>query len=131
MGARYYPGYMASVVDDLERLGIDVMMSDIDTGNGVEANAQVIRSEILKLTSRSTGRNRSHRTCSEDSTTDHESTKTACMTKVCLYGHSKGAVDALAALSLYPELESRVAAFVSAQGPHGASWVAEDLSQTT
>ena len=31
---------------------------------------------------------------------------------------------------LYPELVPRVACFVSAQGPHGGSWVANDIGGT-
>ena len=135
----YYPGYMASVMNDLEQLGIDVMMSGIDTGKGVEANAEIIRSEILKLTKRCYSTRQfegaDKGSFSEDSTTDHESVThsqdSSMVRKVCIYGHSKGAVDAIAALSMYPELCDHVGAFVSAQGPHGASWVAEDLSNTT
>ncbi|EOD22566.1 hypothetical protein EMIHUDRAFT_116661 [Emiliania huxleyi CCMP1516] len=50
--------------------------------------------------------------------------------RVVLLGHSKGAVDAAAALSLFPELRGRVAALVSVQGPHGGSAIAHDLANT-
>ena len=47
-----------------------------------------------------------------------------------MLGHSKGAVDAAAALSLFPELDETVAALVSLQGPHGGSAIAHDLVHT-
>ena len=50
--------------------------------------------------------------------------------KVVLLGHSKGAVDAGAALSIFPELKDSVAALVSLQGPHGGSAIAHDLVHT-
>jgi len=50
--------------------------------------------------------------------------------RVVLLGHSKGAVDAAASLSLFPELTDFVAGLVSMQGPHGGSAVAHDLSNT-
>jgi hypothetical protein len=50
--------------------------------------------------------------------------------KVVLLGHSKGAVDSAAALSLFPELCSVVAGLVSLQGPHAGSAIAHDLSNT-
>ncbi len=51
--------------------------------------------------------------------------------QVILLGHSKGAVDAAAALSLFPELHSAVGALVSLQGPHGGSAIAHDLANTS
>lgn len=50
--------------------------------------------------------------------------------RVVLLGHSKGAVDAAAAVSLYPELVDFVGGLVSLQGPHGGSAIAHDLANT-
>ena len=45
-----------------------------------------------------------------------------------LLGHSKGGVDAAAALSLYwPQLKDKVAGLVLAQSPYGGSPVASDI----
>ncbi|XBI72321.1 hypothetical protein VPH35_066296 [Triticum aestivum] len=47
---------------------------------------------------------------------------------VLLLGHSKGGVDAAAALSLYwPQLKDKVAGLVLAQSPYGGSPVASDI----
>lgn len=48
--------------------------------------------------------------------------------RVLLLGHSKGGVDAAAALSLYwPQLKDKVAGLVLAQSPYGGSPVASDI----
>jgi alpha-beta hydrolase superfamily lysophospholipase len=48
--------------------------------------------------------------------------------RVLLLGHSKGGVDAVAALSLYwPQLKDKVAGLVLAQSPYGGSPVASDI----
>ncbi|XP_072957436.1 uncharacterized protein [Typha angustifolia] len=48
--------------------------------------------------------------------------------RVLLLGHSKGGVDAAAALSLYwPDLKDKVAGLVLAQSPYGGSPVASDI----
>ena len=45
-----------------------------------------------------------------------------------LLGHSKGGVDAAAALSLYwPQLKDKVAGLALAQSPYGGSPVASDI----
>ncbi|KAM7261267.1 hypothetical protein ACFE04_026742 [Oxalis oulophora] len=48
--------------------------------------------------------------------------------QVLILGHSKGGIDAAAALSLYwPELKDKVAGLVLAQSPYGGSPIASDL----
>jgi len=43
-------------------------------------------------------------------------------------GHSKGGIDAAAALSMYwPELKDKVAGLVLAQSPYGGSPIASDI----
>uniref|UniRef100_A0A0E0MIT2 Uncharacterized protein n=1 Tax=Oryza punctata TaxID=4537 RepID=A0A0E0MIT2_ORYPU len=50
--------------------------------------------------------------------------------RVLLLGHSKGGVDAAAALSLYwPQLKDKVAGLALAQSPYGGSPVASDILQ--
>jgi len=45
-----------------------------------------------------------------------------------LIGHSKGGVDAAAALQLYPELHGRVRANLMMQAPYGGTPLAEDIA---
>lgn len=48
--------------------------------------------------------------------------------RVLLLGHSKGGIDAAAALSLYwPDLKDKVAGLVLAQSPYGGSPIATDI----
>lgn len=48
--------------------------------------------------------------------------------RVVLLGHSKGGVDAAAALSMFwPELKDKVVGLVLAQSPYGGSPVASDI----
>ncbi|KAK9273584.1 hypothetical protein L1049_018394 [Liquidambar formosana] len=48
--------------------------------------------------------------------------------RVLLLGHSKGGVDAAAALSMYwPDLKDKVAGLVLAQSPYGGSSIASDI----
>jgi triacylglycerol lipase len=49
---------------------------------------------------------------------------------VVLVGHSKGGVESLSTLAMYPELRSRVRAVVSIQAPYGGSPIAHDLTDT-
>lgn len=51
-----------------------------------------------------------------------------CNKRVLLLGHSKGGVDAAAALSMYwPELKDKVAGLALAQSPYGGSPIASDI----
>jgi hypothetical protein len=101
---KWYPLYMKQLRVDMKRLGLHVAFSRVDTDQPVRLNAARVRHEILEMSQG--GR------------------------KVILLGHSKGAVDCAAALSLFPELCDIVAGFVSVQGPHGGSAIAHDLSNT-
>jgi triacylglycerol lipase len=101
---KWYPLYMKQLRSDLKRLGLHASFSRVDTDQPVRINAARLRHEILELAL--SGR------------------------RIVLLGHSKGAVDAAAALSLFPELIDSVAGLVSLQGPHGGSAIAHDLSNT-
>ena len=101
---KWYPLYMKQLRVDMKRIGLHVTFSRIDTDQPVRINAARLRHEILEMAQ--TGR------------------------KVVLLGHSKGAVDSAAALSLFPELIEFVGGLVSLQGPHGGSAIAHDLSNT-
>mmetsp|Transcript_25171 Transcript_25171/g.69230 ORF Transcript_25171/g.69230 Transcript_25171/m.69230 type:complete len:444 (-) Transcript_25171:1493-2824(-) len=103
---KWYPLYMAQLRADFKRLGLKATFSRIDTDQPVRLNAARVRHEVLELAQ---GRS----------------------ARVVILGHSKGAVDAAAAISLFPELIDPVAALVSIQGPHGGSALAHDLANTT
>lgn len=101
----HYPGYMTENVRRMKERGCtDVSMAKIDTDAGVHTNAAVLKAEIEKL-ERDTGK------------------------KVVLLGHSKGGVDAGAALQLYPELRSKVQAFIALQAPFGGTPIASDIGE--
>lgn len=95
------PGYMAPNDDKLRSLGLDVRPVKLDTGAGVETNAQAIRDAILAASAQGK--------------------------QVVLVAHSKGGVDSTAALSLYPELKSHVRAVVTLQSPFGGTPIASDI----
>ena len=101
---KWYPLYMKQLRADMKRLGLHVAFSRVDTDQPVRINAARLRHEILEMSANGT--------------------------KVMLLGHSKGAVDCAAALSLFPELCDVVAGLVSLQGPHGGSAIAHDLGNT-
>ena len=50
--------------------------------------------------------------------------------RIVVIGHSKGAVDAASALTLYPELRKRVAKFVALQAPYLGSPMADFYCST-
>lgn len=104
----FYPLYFTPLEEELQALGIDVVISKIDTGLGIMANAATLKKEIEEMYNEGEG----HR-------------------KIIVYGHSKGAVDTLTALSVYPSLRKLVYGFVSAQAPMGGSWLANDINNTT
>eukprot|EP00948_MAST-09A_sp_MAST-9A-sp1_P000491 g491.t1 len=104
----FYPLYFTPLQDALLQMGIDCHISNIDTGASVQKNAETLRKEIEDLYELSSG----HR-------------------KIVIYAHSKGAVDTLAALSVYPALRKMITAFISLQAPHGGSWLANDINNTS
>ena len=109
---KWYPLYMKHLLADFKRLGLCVQFSRVDTDQPVRVNAARLRHEVLELAQ------------------DGRDAPRGTRRRVMLLGHSKGAVDAAAALSLFPELIDFVAGVVSLQGPHGGSAIAHDLSNT-
>jgi hypothetical protein len=109
-----YPGYMSALRKDLQLLGLHVFYdlndkengSEFDTDKSTEHNARALRDEVLRLAGTSRER------------------------KIVAIGHSKGAVDFAAALSLYPEIQKHVACHISIQGPHGGTPLVNDLMKT-
>jgi triacylglycerol lipase len=97
-----YPNYMRGNVSALRDHGLRYHEVDLSPDESVRDGAQAVRQAIL------------------DSTAEGE--------KVVILGHSKGAIDAAAALSLYPEIRSRVRTFVAIQTPYAGSPVATDLA---
>ena len=109
-----YPGYMSALRRDLQSLGLHVFYdlndkengSDFDTDKSTEHNARALRDEVLRLAGTSSER------------------------KIVAIGHSKGAVDFAAALSMYPDIHKHVACHISVQGPHGGTPLVNDLMNT-
>lgn len=103
--SRHYYGYYQETLDWFRERGLPCIMSGINSNAGVEANAKVLRDEVLDIVGRAVG-------------TDHQ---------VLLVGHSKGGLDSAAALSLYPEIKRHVAGLVCVQAPYGGSPIASDI----
>ncbi|MBF5045156.1 MULTISPECIES: lipase [Myxococcaceae] len=95
------PGYFEDNVGRLVRRGLDVREVAVDTEGALSANVlrvcEALRDAVYF------GRS------------------------VVLVGHSKGAVEAMAALALHPELRGPVRALVALQAPYGGSPIANDL----
>ena len=83
-------------------LGLDTHFVGLDSEASVEANAQALFDFIVR-THRFTGK------------------------KIILIGHSKGGLDAAAAVALYPELQRIVGGLVFVQSPYGGSPIAADM----
>lgn len=98
----HFPGYMRDNVARLESRGLATRRVDLDSDAGVATNAATVRDAVLAA-ARETGK------------------------KVVLLGHSKGGVDATAALSLYPELKPHVQVMVTMQSPYGGTPIAQDI----
>lgn len=96
-----YPGYMSENIKHLQDQGLSVSKVSIDSDASVAANAKAVRDAVLEAS--------------------------ASGQQVVLIGHSKGGVDATAALSLYPELTPHVRAMISMQAPYGGTPVSTDL----
>jgi pimeloyl-ACP methyl ester carboxylesterase len=97
-------GYLEGNQLRLERRGLEVRDVPIDTEASLADNIEVVREAL------------------EDAAFFGKS--------VVLVGHSKGALEAMGALSLYPRLRPLVRAMVSIQAPYGGSPVAHDLTTT-
>ena len=94
--------YFKENMDALAADKLDVRRILIDSLVGVETNAAVVRDAILAAAS--TGK------------------------KVVIMGHSKGGLDAAAALAIYPELAALTQALITIQSPYAGSPVAQDIA---
>jgi triacylglycerol lipase len=101
---KHLPGYMDGNVNALKEQGLDARKVNVDSDASVKTNAETIRKAI------------------EDATRDGS--------QVVLLGHSKGGVDAAAALAMHPELKDKVRAMVAIQSPFGGSPIAQDIETT-
>lgn len=99
----HYPGYMKDNIGRMQKLGLDTRTVTIDTDASVEDNARIIKETIDKIARE-----------------EHK--------QVVLIGHSKGGVDATAALAMYPELYDHVRAVIAMQTPYGGTPVATDIA---
>ncbi|KAL5061435.1 hypothetical protein RYX36_023172 [Vicia faba] len=97
------PLYFVSTKVSFSKLGLACHIAKIHSEASVEKNAREIKEYIEEIY---WGSNK----------------------RVLLLGHSKGGVDAAAALSLYwPDLKDKVAGLVLAQSPYGGTPIASDL----
>lgn len=97
-------GYLEDNQQRLERRGLDTREVQVDTEASLADNIEVVRKAL------------------EDAAFYKRS--------VVLVGHSKGAVESLSTLALYPELRQYVRAVVAIQAPYGGSPIASDLTDT-
>lgn len=97
------PLYFTSTKTCFSKMGLACHIAKIHSESSVENNARVLKEYIEEIYWGSKKR-------------------------VMLLGHSKGGVDAAAALSMYwPELKDKVAGLVLAQSPYGGSPIASDI----
>lgn len=94
-----------TVVKHLRQFGYDAIMLEVDGLSSSANNARQIRDAILAMQ------------------------LPAGAPRLVMIGYSKGAPDILEALVAYPEIQSRVAAVVSAAGAVGGSPLANDAEQ--
>ncbi len=92
------PGYMVPNLERLRALGLDVELVDTDPAGSEETNGAMLAAAIA-----------------------------ASDKPVILLGHSKGALDSLAALRDRPELQEKVAVLVALQSPYFGSPVADHV----
>lgn len=95
------PTYFDANMDALKKAGLETGKVPVNTADGVEHNAQVVRDTVMKYAKEGK--------------------------QVVLIGHSMGGLDASAALALYPELKDPVRALVTLQSPYGGSPMAHDF----
>ena len=98
------PGYLEDNQRRLEKRGLETREVAVDTEGRLADNVEVVREALLDAAH--FGRT------------------------VVLVGHSKGGVEALSTLALYPELRRHVRAVVALQPPFGGSVIANDLVTT-
>jgi hypothetical protein len=99
-----YPFYLRRAARRLRAVGLEVRWAPIDTDMTALRNAAGVRDAIRDLARE--GR------------------------RAILVGHSKGPIDAAAALSLYPELVPSVRALVSLQAPYAGTPLAEEAGRS-
>jgi triacylglycerol lipase len=97
-------GYLSDNQTRLERRGLETREVQVDTEGSLEDNIEVVRDAL------------------EDAAFFKRS--------VVLVGHSKGAVESLSTLALYPHLRQHVRAVVAIQAPYGGSPIAHDLTDS-
>ena len=97
-------GYLSDNQTRLERRGLETREVQVDTEGSLTDNIKVVRDAL------------------EDAAHFKRS--------VVLVGHSKGAVESLSTLALYPELRKHVRAVVAIQAPYGGSPIAHDLTDS-
>ncbi|HEX8819449.1 MAG TPA: lipase [Archangium sp.] len=98
------PGYLEDNQRRLEKRGLETREVAVDTEGRLASNVEVVRDALLDAIH--FGRT------------------------VVLLGHSKGGVEAMSTLALYPELRPHVRAVVALQAPYGGSVIANDLVTT-
>ncbi len=97
-------GYLSDNQTRLQRRGLETREVQVDTEGSLSDNIEVVRDAL------------------EDAAYFNRS--------VVLVGHSKGAVESLSTLALYPELRRHVRAVVALQAPYGGSPIAHDLTES-
>jgi triacylglycerol esterase/lipase EstA (alpha/beta hydrolase family) len=100
--SKHYPGYMDSNVKALQACGLDVRRAPIDSDATVAVNAATIRATVNSIFQQT-------------------------QKQIILFGHSKGCVDSAAAVSMYPDIVSKVKGLIAVQAPYGGSPIATDL----
>ncbi|KMS99987.1 hypothetical protein BVRB_1g018260 [Beta vulgaris subsp. vulgaris] len=97
------PLYFTSTKSCFSKMGLACHIAKIHSEASVEENARVLKDYIEEI-------------------------YWGSQKRVMLLGHSKGGIDAAAALSMYwPELKDKVAGLVLAQSPYGGSPIASDI----
>jgi triacylglycerol lipase len=97
-------GYLEDNQAQLERRGLETREVQVDTEGSLSDNIEVVRRAL------------------EDAAFFGRS--------VVLVGHSKGAVESVSTLAVYPELRKLVRAVVAIQAPYGGSPIAHDLTES-
>ena len=97
-------GYLEDNQARLERRGLETREVQVDTEGSLADNIEVVRQAV------------------EDAAYFGRS--------VVLVGHSKGGVESVSTLALYPELRRHVRAVVAMQAPYGGSPIAHDLTDS-
>lgn len=98
----HLPGYFHPARKRLRHLGLKAKIVKVDTDDSIAVNASTIHDAVLKQYAK-----KGH--------------------QVVLFGHSKGGVDALAAVALYPDLADKVRVVIAMQSPYGGSPIADDM----